>query len=333
MPNNIKISIIIPFFNVELYIKETLNSILKQELEDIEIILINDGSTDASLEIVRSLVDNDKRFIILEQENQGQCVARNAGLAIARGEYVFFLDADDLLSENYFANLYDVAKTNDLDLLCTDTFFLKDGVLVDSNFISEYTREAFRTKNAYKELLFIIKASVVWGKLYKRSFLQKNNLIFKKFKRFEDNYFIFNLCLQKPKIGYCFNSKIYYRIRENSIMTSIEASQKHYHEMLSILTSIDSLLGEHCLIHYSDKKNFSYIYDEMILETILTWGKKNKDYEFIELLLAKLSFIKIITNPFICIKRKIKLFKLIIRMFCLKKISSLMHLSEKHSAN
>ena len=92
-----KVSIIIPIYNTEAYLKATVDSILRQTLYEIEILLINDGSTDRSLRIMQDLAASDNRIILFSQENKGLSVTRNQGLAMAKGEYIYFMDSDDLL--------------------------------------------------------------------------------------------------------------------------------------------------------------------------------------------------------------------------------------------
>ena len=118
--NKILVSVIIPVYNVEKYIEETLISVLSQTLSEIEIICINDGSKDRSGEIIRKYAKKDKRVIFLEQENQGQSVARNKGIELAKGEYLYFLDSDDLIETNALEILYNKSKKENLDLLLFD---------------------------------------------------------------------------------------------------------------------------------------------------------------------------------------------------------------------
>ena len=313
MLNLPRISVIVPFFNSEKYLAETIDSLMKQQMKDMEFIFVNDGSTDNSSEILKSKIENDKRFIVIDQENQGQSIARNTGLNAARGEYIFFLDSDDLLSDNYFEELYETAKSKDLDLVCTNTIFLINGEEKHSNFLNKYVIKASKAKNMYKEALCINKSSVVWGKLYKKSFLQTNGIVFKSFKRFEDNYFIFNVCLNEPKVGYCFNSTVYYRIRENSIMTSIDLSKKHYYDMIKIIDSIKELLDLS-----KAKREYYLIWEEMIVMDILNWGRKSMDADFISRLKNKISFKNIFCNPFITFKQKRKILALMLYLSFLK---------------
>ena len=97
-----KVSVVLPVYNVENYLKECLDSLVEQTYKDIEIICVDDGSSDSSLKILKEYAVIDNRIIVLEQKNQGAAVARNFGLSVATGEYVSFLDSDDVFSLNLF---------------------------------------------------------------------------------------------------------------------------------------------------------------------------------------------------------------------------------------
>ena len=112
-----KVSIIVPVYNVEEYLKECLDSLVKQTLTDLEFICINDGSTDSSLEILNEYAKKDGRFIILSQENQGQGVARNNAIQISKGEYIAFLDPDDWVELNALEILYNFAKEKNAQIV------------------------------------------------------------------------------------------------------------------------------------------------------------------------------------------------------------------------
>lgn len=108
--NDIKISVVVPVYNVEKYIGQCLDSILGQTLKDIEIICINDGSKDNTLEILKDYAQKDSRIILIDKENEGLSKARNQGTEIASGEYISFIDSDDWIDENYLEALYNAAK-------------------------------------------------------------------------------------------------------------------------------------------------------------------------------------------------------------------------------
>ena len=113
-----KISIIIPIFNTEKYLKTCLNSVLNQTLKEIEIICINDGSTDNSLKIIEEYASKDKRIKFISQKNNGVSYARNKGLEIATGEFIGFVDSDDYASKNFFEKLYNSALKTNSDIAC-----------------------------------------------------------------------------------------------------------------------------------------------------------------------------------------------------------------------
>lgn len=115
--NKIKVSVIVPVYNVEKYLKEAMDCIINQTLKEIEIICVDDGSTDSSLDILNKYADKDNRIIILEQENQGAGVARNTGLDIARGEYLSFLDPDDFFELTLLEEFYEKAISCDADIV------------------------------------------------------------------------------------------------------------------------------------------------------------------------------------------------------------------------
>lgn len=112
-----KVSVIIPVYNTEPYLYECLNSIINQTLKDIEIICVNDGSTDSSLNILEKYAEYDSRIVIFSQENKGQSVARNVGLSAASGEYVYFMDSDDVLSLNAMETLFNHATKDKTDII------------------------------------------------------------------------------------------------------------------------------------------------------------------------------------------------------------------------
>ena len=117
----IKVSVIIPIFNVEKYLKKSLDSVVNQTLKEIEIIAIDDGSTDNSLNILKEYQNTDDRIIIFEQENKGPGEARNLALNHVKGEYVFFLDSDDWIELNTLEKLYNNAIENNCDLVLFDS--------------------------------------------------------------------------------------------------------------------------------------------------------------------------------------------------------------------
>ena len=113
----VKVSVVIPVYNVEDFLEECLNSIVNQSLKDIEIICVNDGSKDKSLEILNSFAENDDRFTVIDQENQGHAVATNRGMELAKGEFLYLMDSDDILGLTALEETYEYAKLKNADFV------------------------------------------------------------------------------------------------------------------------------------------------------------------------------------------------------------------------
>ncbi len=184
--NNIKVSIIVPVYNVEKYLSKCLDSLINQTLKEIEIICINDGTKDNSPAILEAYQQKDKRIKIINQKNQGLCAARNNGIRNATGEYIGLVDSDDWVDKNYFEKLYNAAKKHDSDIAAGD--FYRQGKILRSKKL-KLTKERFYTDAATKaKETFIPKYNYVWNKIYRRSFIIKYNLFFPEGVVYEDMY-------------------------------------------------------------------------------------------------------------------------------------------------
>lgn len=213
------VSIIIPVYNVEKYLQECLDSIIKQNLKEIEIICIDDGSTDSSPVILKEYAAQDPRIKILKQQNRGQGAARNLGIKKARGKYIGFVDSDDWVSKNYFEKLFTAAQKNNADVTSTTGVFLSCGTKADvrksvgielgTNLLSDLDRYAT-----------ILTTGITVNKLYRRDFLTDNNILFPEKRVFgEDNFVVFFSVMLANKIACVHDANYYYRQRENSTVT------------------------------------------------------------------------------------------------------------------
>ena len=175
-----KLSIIIPVYNIEKYISNCLNSILSQSFQDFEVICVNDGSTDNSL-LELQKYRNDERVIIIDKKNEGSGVARNSALAIARGEYVFFVDGDDWIEENSLQKMVDEADRLKTDILVFGGLSYyedkgQNGGYSANKLPKKYLNKVFNAKDIRKDIFKF--PSTAWTKLYRREFLQKNDITF-----------------------------------------------------------------------------------------------------------------------------------------------------------
>lgn len=186
-----KISIIIPIYNVEKYIKQALNSVVNQTLKDIEIICINDCTQDNSFEIVKEYAKNDNRFVLLEQqENQGQGVARNRGVFIASSKYIMFLDPDDWYEQNTCELAYNKIIKDNNDFVIFDFYNFYEAIqekVLDNKFSNSF-KHLENTNNISSkdcDFYFFFYAYSV-NKIYKKSFLTENNIKFSNARFLED---------------------------------------------------------------------------------------------------------------------------------------------------
>lgn len=223
--NKIKISTIIPIYNGEKYIKQCLDSIINQTLTDIEIICVNDGSTDNSLFILEKYATKDSRIKIINMNNYGAGVARNIGLKKAKGEYISFVDADDFIDLNTYELLYNYAKPNDLDMLFFQmvNYIESSGNLINTDlydhkcFIDSLKKNVIFNYKDTKEQLFSIPVCAV-SKIYKKEFLKENNLYFPEGILFEDNAFFYQSYFKAKKLGFI-EKNLYKRRRHDSSLT------------------------------------------------------------------------------------------------------------------
>lgn len=247
---NKKVSVIIPVYNVENYIEKCLDSVCNQTLQDIEIICVNDGSRDNSMEVVQRRAKADKRMVILEQENKGLSAARNAGLEAAQGEYVLFLDSDDTLVLHALEHLYTRASENQLDNIFFSATTVYESFRVKLVNYRKYSRYYDR-KGAYPRVLTgpELFRTLVQNKEYRMSAclqMPRRQFLIEKGFRFyegilhEDNLFTFQTLLAAERVM-ADTEKLYVRLmREGSIMTakdSIKSSWGYFvclSEMLKI---------------------------------------------------------------------------------------------------
>ncbi len=225
-----KISVIIPVYNSERYLNKCLDSVFDQSFSDFEVIIVNDGSPDGSQNIIDAYKERyPNKIIALRQENAGQAAARNKGLDIAQGEYIFFVDSDDYLHPEAFEKTYSYADANDLDIVCFNYY------RVNSSTISEYNYRIFNSDSIQKR--YIINEANPWNKLIRRDFLVINDLRFAAGHIYEDLELVAQFVLHTDKIGFMTERLYYYVIHENSTMQQ----PKYNPKLASIYAVMDTL--------------------------------------------------------------------------------------------
>lgn len=215
---NIAVSIIVPVYNVEKYLGQCIDSILKQSLKNIELICVNDNSTDNSLEVIKGFAKLDNRVVIINNsKNVGPGTSRNTGINVAHGEYISFIDADDWINPDFLKKLYSLAKKHDADFtMCLITNF-------DQSHGQMFTRgefshtppqhlagRAFSWKDISSDVFSIPLHS--FNKLYRRDFLARNNILFSDTYFLEDHGFSLKTILLAKRISYIPERLYVYRL-------------------------------------------------------------------------------------------------------------------------
>ena len=278
-----KVSVIVPIYNVEKYLEKCINSLLSQTLEDIQIILVNDGSKDNSGNIAKEYEQNNKdRVIYVEKENGGLSDARNYGLKYATGDFIAFLDSDDYIEKNAYEEMYNKAIED-------------NGDYVECDFIWEFPNK-IRVDKQYpyknkKEMLSFVRV-VAWNKLIKRQLITDNNLEFPKGLRYEDVEFTYKLIPFINKFTYVDKPFIHYVQREGSIAN---VQNERTAEIFTVLDNVIEFYKKNNIYEkYRDELEYNYaryllcsslkrmckIKDKTIREKLLTesWERLNLNF-------------------------------------------------------
>ena len=247
-----KVSIIVPAYNVEDYIQKCLESLVNQTLQDIEIIVVNDGSTDQTKSrIEKFMLAYPEKIKYLEKTNGGLSDARNYGLPSANGKYIGFVDSDDYVEPTMFEEMYNKAEEENIDM-------------VECDFIWEYpNKKRVDTGKIYegKKEAFVYARVVAWNKLIKRETLEKANIKFPKGLRYEDTEFFYKLLPSLEKISFIKKPLVHYIQRSNSIANTQNERVK---EIFEIWDNIFKFYKENNLFE-EYKNEIEYTYSRFLL--------------------------------------------------------------------
>lgn len=226
------VSVIIPVYNAEKTLKRCVTSIQNQSINEIEIILVNDGSVDNSAKICDEFSKEDKRITVKHIENSGPANARNVGMAMAKGEYIGFVDADDYIDENMYKDLYSAVSLNASDIVLCSYNIISNDLLVTAPQVHKFGNNTYAGDEIKEKLLSkfyvadIIGLSNLWNKLYRRQFLQDNHLkIDEHLIRAEDYWFNFEAFMKAQGVTAVEKSYYYYVDTPGSIMHTFRETQ------------------------------------------------------------------------------------------------------------
>ena len=253
------VSIIVPIYNSEKYLTDCLESIINQTYKNLEIILIDDGSTDNSKRICETFVKNDKRVVYIRKTNGGISSARNKGLDICNGQYICFVDSDDMIDKNYIMDFMNCLQKNVDMLSCCFLKFSKN--VFSDNIVKNYKKVSYDINNKYKLLLSTSKG-YVWNKLYKRDIIIKYNIRFnEKISMCEDLEFNFNYLKYCNYVIYIENQNYFYRVSSNSI-----SKKMNNFKWFSIYDSYNLIFKNFDDYDIDTQKKLIYSYNRFLFE-------------------------------------------------------------------
>ena len=281
-----KISILVPIYNVEKYLKECLDSILSQTLQDIEIICINDGSTDSSLEIIKEYSAKDNRIKIIDKQNSGYGASMNRGLAIATGEYIGVVESDDFIKNVMFERLYNIAKKHNADVVKSDYLLYTTATnkTRKAGKISKFFANRILDAKKYPRLLKMPPS--IWSAIYKRRFLEENQIRFLETPgaSYQDTSFSFKIMALAEKVVLTDKAYLYYR--QDNENSSVHSKEKvfiiceEYDEITKFLNANPSI------------KEFANTPKLMKQYATYLWNLKRIDEKFRD------DFIEVFSNTF-----------------------------------
>jgi glycosyltransferase involved in cell wall biosynthesis len=224
-----KLSVIIPVYNSELYIAECIESIVNQSYLDLEIIIVNDGSSDGSYKICQEYASRDRRIKIITQKNKGQSSARNLGLDNATGELITFIDSDDSISlDLYRINIELLLNESSIEII---QFPYYQFYGLEIGYLKQNVPKLLTLKeDLYKELLLFKSISwVVWDKIYRKEVFA--NLRFVEGMYYEDNYIIFEIIKLTNSLSLSNEGIYYYHARNNSLSRSSNSKEREFNSL------------------------------------------------------------------------------------------------------
>ena len=243
---HISVSVVMPIYNAADYLRPALDSVISQTLRDVEIICVDDGSTDHSLAILKEYQKRDPRIRIVTETNAGPAKARNNGLRRARGEYLSFLDADDFFEPTMLEALYRTAKEKDLDIaVCEYDLFENRTARFKRSIPSEHADllagGRVTSKSDCPDIIFQATEGYVWNKLFRRDFVTEKELSFLESAQiFEDVYFTVTALSLAERIGKCEGVLVHHRVYQKQVRSRI--FRKKYAQVPAVYMAIKEFL-------------------------------------------------------------------------------------------
>lgn len=266
-----KVSFIVPVYNVENYISECLFSIFEINSFSYELIIVNDGSTDSSMDKIRDICQKRNNVLCIEQENKGLSAARNVGIIAAKGEYLFFVDSDDKISASNLQRIIKGIKGKEDIIIANFYTFNNNNIILNANRIpnGRIGTGCFFLQKYYLNDIY----TVVWRSLYRKDFINKYSFRFMEGITYEDVEWSPRVLLQADYVVYYNTPIYYYRKREGSIVNSI-FTHKKFDDIIKVC---NSLIGYTSHFSKSQQKECSTIHDSIAYFLLLALANMRHD--------------------------------------------------------
>ncbi len=285
--NSPLISVIIPVYNSERYLTKCLDSVGRQDFKNFEVIIIDDGSTDSSIEIIKEFTNKYLNFKYIQQENMGASAARNKGIKISKGKFISFIDSDDFVDKDFLKDMYKEALDKECDVVCCgySTYYPKKNIVIKDLFML-----SSGVYKPYKFLNIMIRDFrihyTMWNKLWKRDLFENNNIEYPKMC-FEDISTVPKLIYYSNKIAVISKSYYYYTNNKDSLVHTVNVSQLN--DYIKSLAMLRLFLENENI--YNDFKLSYKLYTLRLficnLKMIFLIYKKNRDFLWIMKILKK----------------------------------------------
>ena len=282
------LSIVVPVYNVEKYVRTCIESIFKQGLDEkcFEVIIVNDGSTDRSLEVITDIISQHSNIVVINQENQGLSVARNNGIAAAKGEYILMPDSDDILIENSLAPLLEISTDTKADLVVADFFTMTNEEITSFN-IKEFMQPEIQLKKVTGKQIYLEVLNpnhcYVWRTLYRKEFLITQELIFYPGIRYQDIPFTHE-CYLKANYCICTNIRlIIYRRWPGSATNAYKFDNtKHFITAIALTWRLRQMEGLTSDLLFKLEDNIYISFRTMIYHTLHSIKDKKDRFSLID---------------------------------------------------
>ena len=283
-----KLSIIFPVYNVEKYVRKSFESIFKQGLDDAdyEVIIVNDGTKDRSMEMIADIISQHKNITVINQENQGLSVARNNGIKVAKGEYILMPDSDDLLIENSLKPLLEKALETKVDLVVADFLTMTDEE-IENFYKEEFKQPELQYKKVVGEQIYLEllnpRQCFVWRTLYRKEFLITQGLSFYPGLRYQDIPFTHECYL---KANNCIRTNIHLNIYRSWPGSATNAykfeNSKHFITAIALTWQLRQIEGLSSDLLYKIEENVYISFRAMIYDTLHSIKEKNDRYALMD---------------------------------------------------